>query len=349
MLDSAPNMQLTMVSSLVLIILSISSLGSATLQVGFYSSTCPSAEAIVRREVNKAISLNPGIGAGLIRTHFHDCFVRGCDGSVLLASTPGNPPVERDNFINNPSLRGFEVIEDAKSQLESACPHTVSCADIIAFAARDSALKLGGINYDVPSGRRDGRVSIGDEVPKNVPAPTFNVDQLVGNFARKGLSADEMVTLSGAHSIGVSHCSSFSKRLYSFNDTYTQDPSMDPSYAAWLKTKCPQSQSNTDPTVALDAATPIRLDSKYYEGVINHRGLLTSDQTLWSSESTREMVISNANYNHNYNYNYNYNNNNGASNWAVKFAKAMVHMGSIDVLTGSDGEIRTDCSFVNRQ
>ncbi|XP_027362167.1 peroxidase 5-like [Abrus precatorius] len=318
--------------STVALILSVSSLASASLQVGFYSSTCPSAETIVRNTVNTAISVNPGIAAGLIRMHFHDCFVRGCDASVLLASAPGNPIAERDNPINNPSLRGFEVIEDAKNQLEAACPQTVSCADIIAFAARDSALKVGGINYDVPSGRRDGRVSIGDEVPQNLPAPTLNADELVNNFAQKGLSADEMVTLSGAHSIGVSHCSSFSKRLYSFNDTFTQDPSMDPSYAATLKTKCPSPPSNTDPTMPLDASSPIRLDNNYYEGFINHRGLLTSDQTLLNTQSTKEMVLTNANY---------------APSWAAKFAQAMVHMGSIQVLTGSDGEIRRHCTFVN--
>ncbi|CAJ1932997.1 unnamed protein product [Sphenostylis stenocarpa] len=330
-MDTTPRFLLQMVSTLPLI-LCISSLASAFLEVGFYSSTCPSAEAIVKSTVEKAISANPGIAAGIIRIHFHDCFVRGCDGSVLLASTPGNPTAERDNFINNPSLRGFEVIEEAKIQLEAACPNTVSCADILAFAARDSAFKVGGINYDVPSGRRDGRVSIGDEVIENLPGPDFSAEQLITNFAQKGLSADEMVTLSGAHSIGVAHCGAFSNRLYSFSDTLRQDPSLDPSYAETLKTKCPPPPPIPDTTVSLEHSTPIRLDSKYYEGLINHRGLLTSDQTLFATQSTREMVESNA--------------YNGAS-WAGKFALAMVHMGSIEVLTGSNGEIRKQCSFVN--
>ncbi|XP_041020531.1 peroxidase 5-like [Juglans microcarpa x Juglans regia] len=298
------------------------------------TSRCPTAEVIVRKAVNKAVSRNPGIAAGLVRIHFHDCFVRGCDASVLLDSTHGNP-VEKENGANNPSLRGFEVIYKAESEIESQCPQTVSCGYILAFVACDSSYKVGGINYAMPSGRRDGRVSLKDEPDVNLPPPSCNAKELQENLERKGLSLDEMVTLCRAHSIGVSHCSSFSTRLYSFNATHPQDPSMDHIFARSLKAKCPppsNSGDGRDPTVPLDVLPPNKLDNKYYKDLKNHQGLLTSDQTLFSSSSTKNIVRNNV--------------RNDAA-WANKFASAIVKMGYIDVLTGRQGEVRKDCKLVN--
>ncbi|CAF2116630.1 unnamed protein product [Brassica napus] len=63
----------------------------AQLQMNFYANTCPNAEKIVQDFVSNHISNAPSLAAALLRKHFHDCFVRGCDGSVLInSSTSGN-------------------------------------------------------------------------------------------------------------------------------------------------------------------------------------------------------------------------------------------------------------------
>ncbi|CAI8598640.1 unnamed protein product [Vicia faba] len=301
------------------------------LDVGFYSNSCGMAEFIVKDEVRKSFYKNPGIAAGLVRMHFHDCFIRGCDASVLLDSTPSNT-AEKDSPANKPSLRGFEVIDTAKAKLEEVCKGIVSCADIVAFAARDSVELAGGLGYDVPAGRRDGKISIASDTRTDLPPPTFNVNQLTQLFSKKGLTQNEMVTLSGAHTIGRAHCSAFSNRLYNFSSTSRQDPSLHPSYVALLKRQCPQGSTNQNLVVPMDPSSPGTADVGYYIDILANRGLFTSDQTLLTTTGTARQVNQNAR---------------NPYLWANKFADAMVKMGRIGVLTGNAGEIRTNCRVVN--
>ncbi len=65
-----------------------------------------------------------------------ELLLQGCDASVLLTG----PTSEQTGPPNANSLRGFPVIQAAKTQLEKLCPGVVSCADILAFAARDSVV-----------------------------------------------------------------------------------------------------------------------------------------------------------------------------------------------------------------
>ncbi|RWR80020.1 peroxidase 5-like protein [Cinnamomum micranthum f. kanehirae] len=304
----------------------------AALIFGFYNQTCPSAEELVRQTVTNAYANNSGIGAGLIRMHFHDCFVRGCDGSVLIDSTANNT-AEKDAVPNNPSLRGFEVIDAAKAAIEAQCPGTVSCADILAFAARDGAILAGNISYQVPAGRRDGRISIAAEADEMIPAPTFNATQLVDNFKAKNLTAEDMVTLSGAHSIGVSHCTAFVTRLYNASTSTGIDPTISSAYAELLRLMCPSNVTRNDSrTVALDIITPNALDNKYYVNVNFNLALFTSDHALTTNSILAAIV--------------NIYVKNGWA-WADKFAQSMVKMGYIEVKTGTEGEIRTNCRVIN--
>jgi peroxidase len=115
--------------------------GFPPLQPHFYDHACPQMQAIVGSIVAKAHAEDPRMAASLLRLHFHDCFVQGCDASVLLdADGSGRFVTEKRSNPNKDSIRGFEVIDEIKAALEHACPHTVSCADIVAVAARDSVV-----------------------------------------------------------------------------------------------------------------------------------------------------------------------------------------------------------------
>ncbi|TVU46895.1 hypothetical protein EJB05_06468, partial [Eragrostis curvula] len=321
----ASSLRLAAVATCVLMLAS----ASQGLQVGFYSTTCPRVEAIVRGEVKKFVYQDAGIGAGLIRMLFHDCFVQGCDGSVLLDPTPANSQPEKLSPPNFPSLRGFDVIDAAKNAVEAVCPGVVSCADIVAFAARDAAYFLTrfALKIDMPAGRLDGRVSSSSEALNNLPPFFFNLNQLTTSFAAKGLDVEDIVVLSGAHTIGRSHCSSF------VSDRLAVPSDMDTGFANTLRKACPANPTPAnDPTVNQDVVTPNALDNQYYKNVLAKKVLFTSDAALMSSPTTAKMVQDNAFI---------------SGLWEDKFKKAFVKMAGIEVKTGSQGEIRKNCRLVN--
>ncbi|XP_038693038.1 peroxidase 1-like isoform X2 [Tripterygium wilfordii] len=277
------------------------------------------------------ISMVPTLAAPLLRMHFHDCFVRGCDGSILLNPTKSTQTEKL--AIPNLSLRGYQVIDAAKSALEKKCPGVVSCADILALVTRDAVAMINGPYWDVHTGRRDGRVSLATEALSNLPAPFANITQLRQSFASKGLSAKDLVVLSGAHTIGIGHCFGFLNRLYNFTGKVDSDPSMDPKYVAQLKKKC-KPELDLKTFVEMDPGSFRTFDDHYYTIVAKRRGLFQSDAALLDDYETRAYVNSHVKKPY-------------VLSFGQDFAASMVKMGAIEVLTGKAGEIRKQCGFVN--
>ncbi|TVU21312.1 hypothetical protein EJB05_30940, partial [Eragrostis curvula] len=199
-------------------------MSSAGLQYNFYSSSCPSAEDIVRNKVNGMIDADKSTAAALIRVLFHDCFV----------------------------------------------------------------------------------------------------NQLIASFAAKNLSADDLVSLSGAHSIGTARCSGFTNRLYP-----TVDPSLDAAYATQLKAACPS--GGPDNAVNNSPVSPDALSNQYYRNALGGRVLFTSDAALMTRNDTAAAVSDAAD----------------ATGWMARFAASLVKMAAVEVLTGAQGEIRRLCNATN--
>ncbi|KAL2488545.1 Peroxidase 52 [Forsythia ovata] len=299
---------------------------SAQLSTNFYDKTCPKVLTTVNSVVRSAVAKEKRMGASLLRLHFHDCFVQGCDASVLLDDTSSFTG-EKTAGPNNNSLRGFNVVDNIKSKVEAVCPGVVSCADILAIAARDSVVILGGPSWKVKLGRRDSKsASLSAANSGVIPPPTSTLNNLINRFKARGLSTKDMVVLSGAHTIGQARCTLFRTRIYN-------ESNIDTSFARTRQRTCPLTVGSGDNNIApLDVQTPIAFDNNYYKNLINKKGLLHSDQILYNGGSTNSLIES-------------YSKNSNSFN--SDFAAAMIRMGNISPLTGSSGQIRKNCRRPN--
>lgn len=305
----------------------------AALQVGFYQPTCPIAEDVVLAEMKLILMEDSTLLPSLLRMHYHDCFVQGCDGSIMLKSRKRK--AERDALPNH-SMRGYDAIERIKAQLETICPLTVSCADIIAIAARDAVYLSHGPWYEVETGRRDGNVTVAEYAENDLAPPDSNIVDVKTFFSVKSLNSKDIAVLFGCHSIGTSHCGSIRQRLYNFTGKMDQDPSLDPAYAAQLRKLCPPpgpgdaDHGEGKTKVPMDPGSGYRFDLSYYRHVLATGGLFQSDGSLLKDPVTRDYIEKVANAS-------------SPDEYYADLAAAMVKMGRTDVLYGDLGEIRPTC------
>ncbi|XP_040378859.1 peroxidase 12-like [Oryza brachyantha] len=295
----------------------------AGLSWGFYDTLCPPVEGIVRWHVAEALRRDIGIAAGLVRIFFHDCFPQGCDASVLLTGAQSE-----QNEIPNQTLRpsALKLIDDIRAAVHAACGPKVSCADITTLATRDAVVASGGPYFDVPLGRRDGTAPASSDKVGLLPAPFFTVPELIKSFKDRKLDKTDLVALSGAHTIGQGHCPSFSDRFDG------SKPVMEPKLLQKLQAKCAKDTPPGTVAQELDVRTPNVFDNKYYFDLIARQGLFKSDQGLIDDGDTNRTAIR-------------FSLNQPA--FFDQFARSMVKMSQMDVLTGNAGEIRANCARPN--
>ncbi|XP_014512063.1 peroxidase A2-like [Vigna radiata var. radiata] len=303
------------------------------LSATFYSTTCSNVSSIVRNSVQQALTSDSRIAASLLRLHFHDCFVDGCDGSILLDVGGNITQSEKDAVPNANSVRGYDVVDSIKSTVESSCPGVVSCADILALAAESSVSLSEGPSWTVLLGRRDSLTANQAGANTSLPSPFGSLDDITSKFSAVGLDTTDLVALSGAHTFGRSQCQFFSQRLFDFNGTGNPDPTLNTTYLSSLQQNCPQN-GNGATLNDLDLSTPDTFDNDYFTNLLIHKGLLQTDQELFSTDGASTISIVN-----------NFANNQSA--FFEAFAQSMINMGNISPLTGTQGQIRTDCKKVN--
>ncbi|CAN1771878.1 Cationic peroxidase 1 [Linum perenne] len=300
------------------------------LSLNCYDSTCPLAVSKIREIVNEAIRNETRMGASLLRLHFHDCFVNGCDGSVLLDDVAPSFIGEKTAPPNDNSLRGYEVIDKIKAAVESLCPGVVSCADILTVAARDAVVALGGPSWQVLLGRKDSTTASFSDALENLPSPFIDFNDLAAAFAQKGFSSREMITLSGSYNLTKELLQNNCQKSLHSNNRAHGDSNIDSGYAAFLKSVCPPSSGDTN-LASLDSS-PARFDVSYFKNLAAKKGLLHSDQAILAAGPTGDLV--------------NAYGEDGRKFW-IDFGRSMVKMGNIKVLTGKRGQIRVNCRRVN--
>ena len=130
----------------------------------------------------------------------------------------------------------------------------------------------------------------------------------------------------GSHTIGQGRCVTFRDRIYNGTD-------IDAGFASTRRRRCPADNGNGDANLApLELVTPNSFDNNYFKNLIQRKGLLQSDQVLFSGGSTDTIVNEYSK---------------SPKTFRSDFASAMVKMGDIEPLTGSAGVIRKFCNVIN--
>ncbi|VAI74075.1 unnamed protein product [Triticum turgidum subsp. durum] len=133
--------------------------------------------------------------AGVLRLVFHDAGT--FDISDKSGGMNGSIIYEADRPENAGLSKSLKILRKAKEGIDQV--QQVSWADLIAVAGAEAVALCGGPEIPIRLGRLDS--STADPTGK-LPEETLDVVALKTSFRKKGFSTQEMVVLSGAHTIG---------------------------------------------------------------------------------------------------------------------------------------------------
>lgn len=204
--------------------------------------------------------------------------------------------------------------------LRSSSPIQVSCVYL---------WQSGGPSWEVKLGRKDSLTASQEDSNNIMPSPRANATFLVDLFHQFNLSITDLVALSGSHSIGQARCFSVVFRLYDQSGTGRPDPEMDTGYRKKLDELCPKG-GDENVTGGLDA-TPVVFDNRYFKDLVQKKGFLNSDQTLYSADARTRKVVKKF--------------SRDQAAFFSAFIEGMVKMGELQ--SDKRGEIRRHCRVVN--
>ncbi|KAJ1685042.1 hypothetical protein LUZ63_016432 [Rhynchospora breviuscula] len=303
---------------------SVNKTNNGTLSPDYYANICPNLENLVQGAVRGMMASSLIAAAATLRLFFHDCFITGCDASLLIQN-PNND--DEQHSSENMFLRadGYKTIAAAKAAVDAdpQCANKVSCADIMALAARDAVSLSGGPTWKVELGRYDALGARASDV--DLPLTTEDVPALMKRFSAHGLTVDDLVALSGGHTLGATSCVFVNSRIYP-----TADAFLDPGFSSQLQGICP---SNLDPnTFVFFDQSVASFDNNYFLMVQQRKGVLFSDSALYFDSSSKSIVDKFAA---------------DQNAFFTQFISSMVTLGRLGLKTAANGEIRTSCTKPN--
>ncbi|KAI3951791.1 hypothetical protein MKW98_013849 [Papaver atlanticum] len=274
----------------------------------YYETSCPQVESIVTDKVALILLSDPASSAALLRLLFHDC-------QVQMSSSK--------NF----AIRNRETMGIIKTMVDSVCPGTVSCSDILVLAARDAVAMSGGPKIKVPLGRKDSNSSSHTFADASLPAANTGVSEILSIFTKRGMTVEESVAILGSHTLGVSHCVNIMDRSSRQIIRANRTP-----FETLLALRCAFGPSFSNSGTVGNDVTISKFDNQYYKDTSRGRGLLKIDSDMSMDPRTAPIVERFAQ---------------NQNEFFKEFTAAFLKLTSANVLTGHQGVVRTKCNAVN--